>query len=202
MGIDTNLRLNTDTNLNIDREAIKNLDINKQAILRPNNPLPSKEPESGKSKEKQYIQLRGDGSSANWKKFLAALFSDPLKKQEKETQPANHLNLSGHVPQVNIQRSLGDNIRHCMLHKVKAELEYDGGKRVVEIYCWGQNTSGHDVIRIFQVSGYSESGNESGFKTLLVSKIRNFRVFYNERFLIRPGYKRHDEEMNKIYMQL
>ena len=98
--------------------------------------------------------------------------------------------------------SIGEIIRNCIFKRLRAELFYDGGERIVEIYCYGQNTSGHDVIRVFQTAGFSQSQNYSGFKTFLVSKIRNLKILYNERFLARQGYRKNDEEMSKIYLQV
>ena len=81
------------------------------------------------------------------------------------------------------------------------EFYYDGGIRIVEPHCLGQSTKGNDLVRAFQVEGYSSSG-KMGWKLYDLSNISSINLL-DERFESpRPGYKRGDSAMSIIYIQL
>ena len=78
---------------------------------------------------------------------------------------------------------------------------YNGLARVVEPHAVGVSTAGNEVLRCFQTSGgHIIAGHEWDFCKL--SDIRglaaNGHVFVGER----PGYRRGDRNMTKIYAQL
>ena len=81
------------------------------------------------------------------------------------------------------------------------EFYYDGGRRTVEPHCFGQSSKGNDVIRAFQVSGYSSSG-KMGWKLYDISKATSLSVSDEKFDKPRPGYKRGDSAMSIIYAQL
>ena len=74
---------------------------------------------------------------------------------------------------------------------------YKGGYRNVEPFCHGIS-KGNEVLRGFQVSGHSESGERLGWKLFRVSEIANMTIT-NEQFdKIRPGYNPNDSSMDSI----
>jgi hypothetical protein len=81
------------------------------------------------------------------------------------------------------------------------ELIYEGHKRVVEPHCYGVSTAGNEALRLYQVDGYS-STRTMGWKMYDLSKARNITVLDETFNSPRPGYKRNDRGMSKIYCQL
>lgn len=204
MKIDTNLQVQVDTNLSIDKSTLKNLSIDKQAILKPNNTKSSTKSTKDQPTQAKKPLPKPKRASVNWNKLFKAIQSIPKGKKDGKTEslPISSKKYKSQAAPTASIRSLNDDIRYCILHRVRAELQYEGGERTVEIYCWGRNSASHDILRVYQTNGYSESGNEVGFKTFLTTKIKNFRILYGDRFLLKPGYRKYDEEMTKIYMQL
>ncbi|HWY38789.1 MAG TPA: hypothetical protein VNY73_09540, partial [Bacteroidia bacterium] len=140
MKIDTNLRLqkqtqgqtqkqtNTDTNLHLD----------KYALLRPNAPRPQEEdPE-------EEIRLSREELEALQKLDIESIYKELINQRQPQ--------IPIQKPPINLPAATEDLIRTCISKRYKAELFYDGGQRIVEIYCYGQNTAGHNVIRVFQTS--------------------------------------------------
>ena len=81
------------------------------------------------------------------------------------------------------------------------EFYYEGGRRIVEPHCYGQTAKGNDVIRAYQVDGYSSSG-KIGWKLFDISKASSLTLL-NEKFdSLRSGYRRGDTAMSVIYSQL
>ncbi len=92
-------------------------------------------------------------------------------------------------------------IKEAINNMQLVEFYYDGGKRTVEPHCYGQSSKGNDVIRAYQVSGYSSSG-KLGWKLYDLSKVSSL-ILLNEKFdSPRSGYKKSDSAMDFIYAQL
>lgn len=51
------------------------------------------------------------------------------------------------------------------------ELRYHGYVRAVEPYAYGQDKTGDEILRCYQVAGGSVSGERAGWKTLKVSEV-------------------------------
>jgi hypothetical protein len=82
-------------------------------------------------------------------------------------------------------------------------LNYHWGHRVVEPHAYGLNDNGHELLRVFQVSGASESGEHHGWKLLRVDEIHGLHVLDDQFAGPRPGYKRGDKAMDqRIFCQL
>ena len=80
---------------------------------------------------------------------------------------------------------------------------YDGGRRVVEPYCHGASEAGHDLLRGFQISGYSKSGASHGWKMFRADELSGLamtdEVFTNTR----PEYDpTREEKMSTIYCRI
>lgn len=82
-------------------------------------------------------------------------------------------------------------------------LNYHWGQRIVEPHAYGLNDNGHELMRVFQVSGASESGEPHGWKLLRVDEIHGLEVLKEHFGDPRPGYKHGDKAMDRhIYCQL
>lgn len=79
------------------------------------------------------------------------------------------------------------------------EFVYDGGTRVVEPHCYGISTAGNEVLRGYQVAGYSESGQPEGWKLFLVSRMSAVRLLDEVFPTNRPFYNPNDSAMTHIY---
>lgn len=94
-----------------------------------------------------------------------------------------------------------EKIKEAIKNMQLIEFNYDGGKRTVEPHCYGQSTKGNDVIRAFQVGGYSSSGKMS-WKLYDLSKASSLTLLEEKFDSPRTGYKRGDSAMDIIYAQL
>lgn len=81
------------------------------------------------------------------------------------------------------------------------EFFYDGGSRTIEPHCYGLTTAGNEGLRAFQVDGYSSSG-KMGWKMFDMDKASSLNVLDETFSSPRPGYKKGDRGMSKIFSQL
>ena len=81
------------------------------------------------------------------------------------------------------------------------EFIYDGESRVVEPHCYGLSTKGNEVLRAYQVDGYSSSGN-MGWKMYDLGKANSINVLDDTFDESRNGYNRRDKAMSEIYSEL
>ena len=82
------------------------------------------------------------------------------------------------------------------------QLNYDGFVRTVEPHAYGVSARGHEVMRVWQTSGGSAKGEPVGWKLLRLDEARGVTA-PPERFQgPRPGYKRGDRAMERIYAEL
>ena len=83
--------------------------------------------------------------------------------------------------------------------RVLLEFYHDGGTRLVEPYVHGQNHAGNDVLRAYQVSGYSSSGESEGWKIFRLDRMSALQpqdeIFHQDRALYNPD----DRDMATIY---
>jgi len=83
------------------------------------------------------------------------------------------------------------------------ELRYGWGLRLVEPHAYGHNDNGHDLLRCYQTSGASESGENRGWKHLRLDEINGLRVLQDQFARPRQGYKRGDKALDaQIYCEL
>lgn len=97
---------------------------------------------------------------------------------------------------------MNDLIVSAIAEKAVLSLVYDGRHRAVEPHAYGVNHRGHDVLRCFQVSGGSSSGQSHDWKLLLVHDASAITRTGATFSTARPDYKRGDEAMRHIYAQL
>jgi hypothetical protein len=92
-------------------------------------------------------------------------------------------------------------IREAIENMQLIEFYYEGGRRTVEPHCYGQSSKGNDVIRAYQVNGYSSSG-KMGWKLYDLSKVSSLTLLSENFDSPRSGYRRGDSAMSSIYSQL
>lgn len=81
------------------------------------------------------------------------------------------------------------------------ELRYHGYARTVEPHAYGRDKGGNEILRCYQTSGGSESGEREGWKLLKVLEVISLHLI-NGEFSIRREYKRNDKAMTHIFEQL
>src|SRR6201993_730151 len=143
MKIDTNLHLEPQTHVDT------NLSIDKDAILRP-KPKPQSKPQqktaqipipkSIQPKPQPQVKQQQVVTPQSLAKAFQMLFTgsndQPKSTNEILPQPISGQNIRLPRPPINLPVSLDEIIRTCISKRYKAELWYDGGQRVVEIYCY------------------------------------------------------------------
>ncbi|QHT59871.1 WYL domain-containing protein [Paenibacillus lycopersici] len=81
------------------------------------------------------------------------------------------------------------------------EFHYEGRKRVVEPFCYGISSAGHDILRGFQIRGLSQSG-KLGWRLFRLDRM-NFINSLDEHFEgIRKDYNPNDPDMTKIFNRI
>lgn len=76
---------------------------------------------------------------------------------------------------------------------------YDGGFREAEPFCYGMGTSGNELLRAYQIDGYSTSGNPFGWKLFVVDKISSLTITAQEHIGARADYDPRDHAMTTVY---
>ncbi|MHA1439758.1 MAG: hypothetical protein ACTSPD_19595 [Promethearchaeota archaeon] len=79
---------------------------------------------------------------------------------------------------------------------------YDGGNRVVEPYCYGISSTGEELLRSFQIRGFSRSRNPSGWKLFKISKITKLTITDDKFEKNRPKYNPKDPAMKRIFCKV
>jgi hypothetical protein len=81
------------------------------------------------------------------------------------------------------------------------ELRYNGYSRLVEPYAYGASANDEDLLRCYQMSGGSNSGETTGWKLLKTADIYMLQAT-TSTFECRREYRRGDKAMDRIYCQL
>ncbi|NKM80284.1 hypothetical protein GFL84_23790 [Rhizobium leguminosarum bv. viciae] len=82
------------------------------------------------------------------------------------------------------------------------ELRYDSYVRIVEVHAVGSTQEGHDVMRVWQVRGGSNSGERHGWKLMRLDETFSAHVIAEKSGAPRNGYKRGDKVMISIRCQV
>lgn len=81
------------------------------------------------------------------------------------------------------------------------ELRYHGWSRIVEPHAYGRDKSGDEVLRCYQVSGGSVSGERFGWKLLKLREITSLHMG-DKGFTPRLDYKHNDKDMAAFFVQV
>lgn len=96
---------------------------------------------------------------------------------------------------------MNQEIIEAIENKNLIEFNYDGESRIVEPHCYGLSTKGNEVLRAYQVDGYSSSGN-MGWKMYDLGKADDINILEDTFDNARSGYNRGDKAMSAIYSEL
>lgn len=80
--------------------------------------------------------------------------------------------------------------------------QYEGRSRIVEPHCYGLTVKRNEVLRAYQIDGFSSSG-KMGWKLFSLSKISYIKILENN-FTVREGegYKKGDRGIYLIYKEI
>jgi hypothetical protein len=81
------------------------------------------------------------------------------------------------------------------------ELRYHGYSRLVEPHAYGRDKSGEEVLRCYQISGGSESGERIGWKLLKVKDVFSLHITMDD-FIPHSEYRRNDKAIDYMFCQL
>ncbi|MBL8589398.1 MAG: hypothetical protein JNK46_12775 [Methylobacteriaceae bacterium] len=74
-------------------------------------------------------------------------------------------------------------------------LDYDPGLRLIEPHCIGRSSAGEFLLRAFQVSGDSASGEHENWKLFRLDKARMMQLTNDHFAGARPEYNPNDKHM-------
>lgn len=90
----------------------------------------------------------------------------------------------------------------AVLSKRKIYTWYGGGYRTLEPHAIGIGGEGQYLLRGFQVSGYSRSRQQMGWKLLRVDEMSDVVCLEEGFWVPRPQYVRGDRHMRRILAQV
>jgi hypothetical protein len=79
------------------------------------------------------------------------------------------------------------------------QFSYGGGTRIVEPHCHGRSRTGKEVLRAYQIGGYSRRGQPVGWKLFEVWRISGVRPTGEIFVSNRPQYNPRDRGMISIH---
>jgi hypothetical protein len=95
-----------------------------------------------------------------------------------------------------------DTACEALRHRRVLELRYDGFSRAIEVHAVGYSKAGHPVLRAWQISGGSTSGERTGWKLIRLGEASGAHVTDGPSQAPRPRYKRGDPAMDRIICEL
>jgi predicted DNA-binding transcriptional regulator YafY len=82
-------------------------------------------------------------------------------------------------------------------------IDYEPGPRIIEPCAYGEGSDGQVLLRAFQTSGASASGEHAYWKLFREDRIVAINLLADHFAGPRPGYRRNDKAMTRgIYCQL
>ena len=96
----------------------------------------------------------------------------------------------------------GETLRKAIHTRRCVELRYDGFRRLVEVHAYGVTHKGHEVLRVWQVSGGSVHDEEVGWKLLRLDETSGVSLAPETSQAPRKGYRKGDTAMLVINCQV
>lgn len=82
------------------------------------------------------------------------------------------------------------------------EIRYNGYTRLVEVHAVGLTPKGNAVMRVWQVRGGSAHNEPVGWKLLRLDEAVGLGLSDEPSRAPRPGYRKGDSDMARIYCQI
>ena len=80
---------------------------------------------------------------------------------------------------------------------------YDGGRRIVEPYCYGVGKSGFELLRAYQAAGFSRSGTPQGWKMFRVEELSGLAMTEEVFEETRSEYdSTREDKMDTVYCRI
>lgn len=95
-----------------------------------------------------------------------------------------------------------DTIASAIESRKILSFNYEGGQRFVEPYCYGRNHKGNELLRAYQIRGFSRSDTPTGWKLFRVDKISNLKADNTAFGGLRPRYNPNDSAMEIVYCRI
>lgn len=83
---------------------------------------------------------------------------------------------------------MNSEISSAIKNKQVISFQYDGGQRTAEPHYYGTGSAGQELLRAYQTSGASSSGNSEGWKLFKVDGMTSIEVTSNQFTSARSGY--------------
>ena len=93
-------------------------------------------------------------------------------------------------------------IREAIQRRRVVKLFYGGGHRLVEPHCYGLSRDGKELLRAYQISGYSQSGQTQGWKLFRMDRASDISITDLYFQGPRPLYNPQDRAMAHIHCSL
>ena len=93
-------------------------------------------------------------------------------------------------------------LNDAIANRTALTISYQGLERTIEVHAHGMSKKGEEIIRAYQTSGGSESGQSAGWKLFKVAGIFDIRPNGLAFGGPREGYKKDDSAMASIFGQL
>lgn len=98
---------------------------------------------------------------------------------------------------------MNQSIITAIQHKYVLRINYGGGDRIIEPHCYGVSREGKELLRAYQVEGFSQSGKPTEWKLFRVDEIKSMQSTGNTFLVPRPGYNPlGDKAMATIYSKI
>ena len=97
---------------------------------------------------------------------------------------------------------MNQNICEAIKNKKIIEFYFKNGTRIAEPYCYGLSKKGKEVLRAYQVGGYSESNNPQGWRLFDLDYIQNLTITDQEFTNNRHEYNPNDSAMSQIFCNI
>jgi hypothetical protein len=91
---------------------------------------------------------------------------------------------------------------NAIREKRALSLQYNGYLRMIEPHTYGEIKDGVQLLRAYQTSGGSESGERQGWKLFDLSKAYSVTASQHPFVAPRSGYARNDKAMARIFAEL
>jgi len=94
---------------------------------------------------------------------------------------------------------MNDDICRAIRERCIVRFQYDGGIRHIEPYCHGFSRDDNELVRAYQIGGFSSSGETVGWKTYRIDRCSAVVVTGIVFTGPREGYDRADNRMATIH---